>query len=521
MMTKIRLALPYLFLLLLTAVVLDLANPLFDKPSRDGGFFLYAGGQILDGKIPYTEIWDNKGPGIFYINALGLWLGVGSRWGVWVVEFLCIFGTFLVLYRDLSKRWGMDPALFGILLAGIGLRVTLGYGNYTEEYALLFNAAGLSIFFAMQDVKGNYWKYFWIGVWFGLSFTFRANNIGGFFAILGAVFLFLIFKKAVLETAGIVLISLMGFALPNLLWILYFAFLGAAPDMLYGSIIFNFSYSAAKGREWIDLLGGFGKYGIGWVGWFTLAAWGMLVFRALKSFAHRKLSILELFLVLWFPIEILLSNLSGRNFTHYYISWVLAVAVYCAFVFFEMWLLLFKEEPVKEQNNLFVSALTVVFSASLFVLYPSTAGRYSEAISKSGVEFIDPISAYIIENTQPDDHVLTWYPERGINFTSGRTSPVKYTNYPLFLNGTLTEEIENTYIENMISTPPALIVDCARSVDAIPSLDRIIREEQYATPGLKRKMLIHPGMDRIFAFVEENYHIETTVEGCIIFRQNQ
>ncbi|MCC6581934.1 MAG: hypothetical protein IT440_16005, partial [Phycisphaeraceae bacterium] len=93
-MKKLRLALPYIFLLLLTALVLDLANPFFDAPARDGGFFLYAGSQILDGKIPYQDFWDSKGPGIFYINALGLLLGGGSRWGVWFVEFICLFGMF-------------------------------------------------------------------------------------------------------------------------------------------------------------------------------------------------------------------------------------------------------------------------------------------------------------------------------------------------------------------------------------------------------------------------------------------
>ncbi|HNB42164.1 MAG TPA: hypothetical protein PLG52_11735, partial [Anaerolineales bacterium] len=88
MMNKLRLALPYIFLLLLTAFVLDLVNPSFDVPARDGGFFLYAGQQILNGKIPYQDFWDSKGPGIFYVNAFGLLLGGGSRWGVWAVEFI-------------------------------------------------------------------------------------------------------------------------------------------------------------------------------------------------------------------------------------------------------------------------------------------------------------------------------------------------------------------------------------------------------------------------------------------------
>jgi len=90
-MKQLRLVLPYVFLFLLTALVLDLANPFFDKPARDGGFFLYAGQQIVDGKLPYRDFWDSKGPGIFYINALGLFLGDGSRWGVWLVDMFDLF----------------------------------------------------------------------------------------------------------------------------------------------------------------------------------------------------------------------------------------------------------------------------------------------------------------------------------------------------------------------------------------------------------------------------------------------
>ncbi|HRK91505.1 MAG TPA: hypothetical protein PK152_20440, partial [Anaerolineales bacterium] len=82
-------------------------------------------------------------------------------------------------------------------------------------------------------------------------------------------------------------------------------------------------------------------------------------------------------------------------------------------------------------------------------------------------------------------------------------------------------EIEDRYIEDLTETPPQLILDCSRSVDAIPSLDPVTREEQYATPGVKRKMYIQPGMDEIFEFVEANYQIENTIDGCLIFRLNQ
>jgi hypothetical protein len=103
---------------------------------------------------------------------------------------------------------------------------------------------------------------------------------------------------------------------------------------------------------------------------------------------------------------------------------------------------------------------------------------------------------------------------------AGRTSPVKYVYYPLFLEDTLTAEAEDSYIEDLTSRRPGMIVDCSLAVNAIPSLDPTAREEQFSKPGVKKKMYIQPGMEKIFSFVSENYHMETSIEGCFIFRLN-
>ena len=524
-MAKLRAALPYIFLFVLSLLVLDFANPLFDKPARDGGFFLYAGQQILEGKIPYIDFWDSKGPAIFYINALGLWLGGGSRWGVWFVELFFVFTTILILYRALLKKWGAGAALFGVAIAGFGLRFALGYGNYTEEYALLFNVIGVSLFISMMDGERNLSTYIWIGALFGISFTFRANNIGGFIAILITEALYSAFKKTWLESLKVFLASLAGFVLPSLLWTVYFAMVHGAGDMIYASILFNFSYSAAQEREWLGVFGGFGRYGLSWYGWFTLFAWFVLVLRALSNFAQKKLSAIEVFLVIWFPVEIVLSNLSGRNFTHYYISWMLAVAIYSAFTFSEIWQLAFKFSSSEGWSNTLGDYAAGLLIVGLIVLYPSSFSRYAETISLLGDDsrpkvYKDTVAVYIQENTQREDLVLTWYPEMGISYMAKRTSPIKYVYYPLFLEGSLTEEIESSYISDLTTKSPELIVDCSRSVDAIPSLDPVTRKEQYSIPGVKRKMYIPPKINVIFDFVEANYHIEKTIKDCIVFRLN-
>lgn len=528
MMPKIRSALPYIFLFVLAALVLDLANPLFDKPERDGGFFLYAGSQILNGKIAYLDFWDSKGPAIFYINALGLWLGQGSRWGMWGLEFIFIFASFFMMYRILLKKWGQGAAVFGSLMAAFGLRVVLGYGNYTEEYALLFNAAALYLFWDfLISEKNKAWNNFWIGALFGISFSFRANNIGVLFGILLSVFFFYVFNRKYFEAVKIISVILAGFITPLLLWVLYFQSLGAADEMIYASIIFNFSYAAAKDREFLDYFGGFGRYGMSWFGW--LAAFGFLVYGygVFKKFLqHRPVSLLEIFLLFWFPVEIFLSNLSGRNFSHYYISWALAAAVYSAVVYAGVEPYIFKLGFTRKLSGNMKQGIFALLVLGLLLASPSSLRRYGAVFYRlffnreNGFEYSDPLSVYIQENTRQDDLVLTWYPEMTVNFMSQRVSPVRLVYYPLFLEGTLSAEDEEDYIEDLTTNQPQMIVDCSLSVNAIPSLDPAARKEQFSTPGVKRKMYIHPGMERIFSFVSENYYKETSIENCIIFRLN-
>ncbi len=74
--------LPLIYLALLALFVFFPNLPLNNMPERDSGVFLYVDGQILDGRIPYRDVWDHKGPILYYLNALGLTVANGSMMGV-------------------------------------------------------------------------------------------------------------------------------------------------------------------------------------------------------------------------------------------------------------------------------------------------------------------------------------------------------------------------------------------------------------------------------------------------------
>ncbi|MDP4158063.1 MAG: hypothetical protein Q8929_20775, partial [Bacillota bacterium] len=64
-----------IFVVVVAAVFLPLMTGV---PDRDSGAFLHIGQRVIEGAIPYRDIWDHKGPAVFYIDALGLYLSGGN-----------------------------------------------------------------------------------------------------------------------------------------------------------------------------------------------------------------------------------------------------------------------------------------------------------------------------------------------------------------------------------------------------------------------------------------------------------
>jgi hypothetical protein len=95
---------------------------------------LTIGQGILEGKTPYVDYFDHKGPLLYFINALGLFMG-GER-GVWFLEFLLLFVSACFAYKT-ARLWLARFSAFFITCALFSLLgVYFDSGNIPEEYAL-------------------------------------------------------------------------------------------------------------------------------------------------------------------------------------------------------------------------------------------------------------------------------------------------------------------------------------------------------------------------------------------------
>ena len=241
---KLQVVLQIAFIGLLVAIVLAQANPFYQSPNRDGGLFMYMGERILKGDKLYVDIWDNKGPLIFYLNALGLFLGRGLRWGVWGLEFVFIFFASLFGFNLMKKIWGLIPAIFGTWFWLSGLNGLARGGNFTEDYSMLFNFAALYLYWLYLQKRQNKFYPFLIGMTLSLSFLLRANNIGVQFSTILVIILLAIldktYKQNLTDLLWLGLGSLSVFALVAL----YFQSLGTLNEMIVAGYTYNFFYSS-------------------------------------------------------------------------------------------------------------------------------------------------------------------------------------------------------------------------------------------------------------------------------------
>ncbi len=90
-------------------------TPLNDYYGYDSAYYLLIGKGIRHGMLPYLDLYDQKGPLVFYINALGF-LRTDSRVGVYLLQIPFMTVTVSMLYR--TFRLLVDRGLAMLLILG-------------------------------------------------------------------------------------------------------------------------------------------------------------------------------------------------------------------------------------------------------------------------------------------------------------------------------------------------------------------------------------------------------------------
>ena len=368
-------------------------------PAEDSSVFLYIGKRMLEGKLPYRDLFDHKGPILYLIEVLGLRLSPHSTNGVWMLEVLNLLAaSYLMLQLGFLEAENRASGFLAVLTAvGVcGWKIWQG-GNFTEEYALPWITAAALVFFRFfQSGCYRLREIFLLGFSFAIVFLLRANMVAVWAALLPPVLICFLREKRfpdVGKCLGLFLLGAAAVFFPVLLWA---GKTGCLSALWEDYILFNFSYTGnAAAQENSILKTALQFAGVVWPG--TVAQLICLFFD------HRNSR--QWLNTLFFAFSLLAAGMSARGYYHYAI--ILLPAMILPLTGFydlsgRLWCRLFRKPETVDFRLIVVSFLLI--AASAFLYRRISPGELKEAAAVQA----------LLEKTAPEDDVLVlgnncWY----------------------------------------------------------------------------------------------------------------
>lgn len=233
----------FVFLCSTTTSPLYLNNPFWWM--GDSGIFQEFGLLILDGGTPYVDIFDHKGPILFFVQALGLW--INRAWGLMLLQIISLFAT-MVCWKEILSLLKVEGLCSYIILLLILFFLFSYYerGNLCEEWSLPYLSYVFYLFlrYCIGGRKISSIEYWISGFCLGMIFFIRANNAVPLIGFL----LYFLFKRIIDKDMVLfadLLKMVFGFLIVTIPTVSFYYFKAGwtgVEEMIYGTFLFNFDY---------------------------------------------------------------------------------------------------------------------------------------------------------------------------------------------------------------------------------------------------------------------------------------
>jgi hypothetical protein len=232
-------------------------NPLSGSiPGTDSSVFLTIAQGMLRGELPYVDFFDHKGPLIYFIDVLGLF--VGGLIGVWLLELLFIGISVFFAYKIARFFGNQLVALMGTaftFLVATGVMIDDNFATAissitdlgrSEEYVLPFIFASLYIFtnYYFTKTKLSKIQITVLGFCFAFSLLLRPNMFAIWAAFCAVIFFRKLFQKDYKAIFKYVLFFFMGILILFIPVILYLKCTGSYDEFIQQYWVFNVAYSS-------------------------------------------------------------------------------------------------------------------------------------------------------------------------------------------------------------------------------------------------------------------------------------
>ena len=234
------------------------------NPWDDANVYMTIGNAMLSGKELYVDIFDHKGPVLFFLHEWAAMLSRSSFIGIYLLEIVCCYAYMLFSYKTM-RLFSSSPMLVPLtLLLGILTYSSdfFSYGDSVEEFALPIFAHSLyhMLRFVRDRQVPNRWQSIIMGVGVALLFWMKFNLLffyaGGFLVLLYIAWR----RQQMKDFWQVVLWAAIGFFAVTIPVLAYFAIHGTLDALWYAYFevnIFHYHGVATNGEPafwWFKLV---------------------------------------------------------------------------------------------------------------------------------------------------------------------------------------------------------------------------------------------------------------------------
>jgi len=147
----------------------------------DESTYVLIGQSILDGHLPYVELWTLKPPLLFVFFASVLKLFGPHLVGIRLAGTLCVTAASFFVYLTARRWWGQSAAFLAAAVSIVAIALVPSGQATTTEIVLLPWFMGAVYVLALDDRSS--WRFFWAGSLIAIATLVRLNTA---FAVVGA-----------------------------------------------------------------------------------------------------------------------------------------------------------------------------------------------------------------------------------------------------------------------------------------------------------------------------------------------
>lgn len=241
----------YISLVITAMIYLMLFSPyttlLNEYFGYDTALWHVIGRGITQGFVPYRDLFEHKGPLLFFIYAFS-WCFREQRLAMFLVQWGFFSITLCFLYRLCLLFTNKIKALVGVLFFLLVFCGTIGEGGMSEEWSLPFIVITLyyafRYLFTMQKKKEHPVSYgFLYGICFGCVAMIRLNNAAPIGGVILAFIIIMIKQKKVACILKNAIAFIFGMLIPMIPIALWYWIKDSLEYLWWGAFLFNFNYA--------------------------------------------------------------------------------------------------------------------------------------------------------------------------------------------------------------------------------------------------------------------------------------